>query len=276
MTKLYYGSVLSDGIRIQYYMTGEEKPPILLVHGLTDNGFSWNRLPVHLMRIYNVVVMDTRGHGFSGCGDQPFNLHDEAKDMATIVSELGLHQPAIIGHSRGASIAGTTVSDYPDLFSACVLIDPPWDGQFATTDAAELEGIAEQWRTSTNKMKKLKHDDLVRMGKRANTKWDESEFMQWAQAKFQVQENAFLGLTTSIESLQVLLPKIKCPGLVMTGNRENGALLGQDTVEEMKSLWENLETAHFPDAGHAIHRDNYREFLSVLDPFLKRIRRKTF
>ena len=274
MTKLYYGSVLSDGIRIQYYMTGEEKPPIMLVHGLTDNGFCWNRLPIHLMKIYNVIVMDTRGHGFSGCGDQPFSLHDDAKDMATIVRELGLQKPVIVGHSRGASIAGTSVADYPELFSACVLIDPPWDGQFATDDPAELEAIAEQWRTSTRKMKKLKHDDLVRMGKRANPNWDESEFMQWAQAKFQVQENAFLGLTTSIGPWQELIPKIKCPGLLMTGNQEKGALLGQETAEEMKGIWKNLETAHFPEAGHNIHRDNYREFLSVLEPFLKRIRRK--
>ncbi|MBI9048213.1 MAG: alpha/beta hydrolase [Anaerolineaceae bacterium] len=273
MTKLYYGSVISDGLRIQYYMTGEEKPPILLVHGLTDNGFCWNRIPIHLMRNYNVVVMDTRGHGFSGCGNEPFDLHDEAGDMAAIIKELGLVKPVILGHSRGASIAGTAAADYPNLFSACVLIDPPWDGNFATQDQADLDAVADEWRKSTAKLKSVKHDDLVRLGKRANPSWDESEFFQWAQAKRQVQDNAFLGLTTAIGSWQELVPKIKCPGLLMTGDQQKGALLKADTAEEMKAYWKNLETAHFSDAGHSIHRESYRDFLSVLDPFLKRIRR---
>jgi pimeloyl-ACP methyl ester carboxylesterase len=273
MTKLYYGSVMSDGIRIQYYMTGEEKPPILLVHGFTDNGLSWNRVPIHLMRIYNVVVMDTRGHGFSGCGEGPFNLHDEAADMKVLVDALHLTKPVIMGHSRGASIAATASADYADVFSGCILIDPPWDAKYSNQTYEERIADAEDWRNVINKMKTLSYDNLLRMGKRKNPGWDASEFFQWAQSKYQMQENALQGIMTTIEPWQELVPKIKCPGLMLTANVEKGGIMDPKTAEEAKLYWNTLETAHFPNAGHNIHRESYQEFLDVIDPFLKRIRR---
>jgi N-formylmaleamate deformylase len=273
MTKLYYGSVLSDGIRIQYYMTGEEKPPIMLVHGFTDNGFCWNRIPVHLARIYNVVVMDTRGHGFSGCGNEPFSLHDEARDMMALVEELHLHKPVIMGHSHGASIAATAVVDYPDTFSATILIDPPWEDKFFNQTDEERRISAEEWRTVVNKMKKLPHEKLIRMGKQKNPTWDDSDFFQWAQSKYQMRDEAILGILLPYDSLEEALPKIKCPGLILTGNPEKGALVNPETIERVKRLWKNVEVVNFPEAGHNIHRECYREVLNTVDPFLKRIRR---
>jgi N-formylmaleamate deformylase len=273
MTKLHYGSVNSDGIRIQYYMTGEEKPPILLVHGFSDNGFCWNRIPVHLARIYNVVVMDTRGHGFSGCGDEPFTPEDEARDMLTLVKELNLQKPVIMGHSHGASIAASAAANYPDVFAGVVLIDPPWGERFAKQTVAERQKRADEWRTGIGKMKALTHDELIRLGKQTNPTWDDSEFFQWAQSKFQMQDKAFLAIIKEGAPWQELAAKIKCPGLLMTGNPEKGALITPELVEEARLLWKKTESLYFPDAGHNIHRESYREFLNGLDPFLKRIRR---
>ena len=273
MTNLYYGSVLSDDIRIQYYMTGEEKPPILLVHGFTDNGFCWNRIPVHLARIYNVVVMDTRGHGFSGCGDEPFGLHDEARDIMAIVEHLHLRKPVIMGHSHGASMAATAVVDYPDIFAGVVLIDPPWGDKYDDQTPEERQASADEWRSVVNKMKRLNHDQLVRMGKQKYPDWDESEFFQWAQSKLQMKDNAMLGLMKPYDRLEDALPKIKCPGLILTGNPEKGAIVTPATVERIQKLWKKVEVVNFPEAGHNIHRESYREFLNAIDPFLKRIRR---
>jgi pimeloyl-ACP methyl ester carboxylesterase len=273
MTKLHYGSVHSDGIRIQYYMTGEEKPPILLVHGFSDNGFCWNRIPVHLAKIYNVVVMDTRGHGFSGCGNEPFTPNDEARDMVALVNELNLHKPVIMGHSHGASIAAAAAADFPNVFLAAVLIDPPWGGRFEQQTDEDRQTRADEWRAGIAKMKAASHEEVMQMGKQKHPGWDESEYFQWAQSKHQMQDNAFLAIVKAGEAWQEQVARIKCPGLLMTGDPQKGGLVTPEIAAEAKKIWKNLETMHFLNAGHNIHRDSYREFLNGLDPFLKKIRR---
>lgn len=273
MANLYYGSVLSDNIRIQYYMTGEEKPSILLVHGFSDNGLSWNRIPVYLMKLYNVVIMDTRGHGFSGCGDEPFGLHDEARDIMAIVNQLQLVKPVIMGHSHGASMAATAAVDNPGIFAGLILIDPPWGGTFDNQTLEDRQGSADEWRKVIGKMKRLSHDQLVRMGKRKYPAWDESEFFQWAQSKLQMQDNAMLSFMKPYDALEDALPKITCPGLILTADPEKGAVVTPETVDRVKRLWNAVEVVHFPDAGHNLHRECYPEFITAIDPFLKRIRR---
>ena len=69
MAKLFYGHVPVDGVRINYYRTGGEKPPIILLHGFSDNALSWNQVPVFLEADFDVVLIDARGHGSSGLAE---------------------------------------------------------------------------------------------------------------------------------------------------------------------------------------------------------------
>ena len=75
MNKLYYGSVRANGIKIQYYRTGEDKQPVVMLHGLTDSGLCWNYLAMALEPEYDVVLLDARGHGMSEKPAQVFQVH---------------------------------------------------------------------------------------------------------------------------------------------------------------------------------------------------------
>ena len=35
--------VTANGIRLHYWRTGGDKPPLVLSHGITDSGLCWNR-----------------------------------------------------------------------------------------------------------------------------------------------------------------------------------------------------------------------------------------
>ncbi len=37
------GNVAVNGISIHYHRTGGDKPPMLLLHGITNNGLCWTR-----------------------------------------------------------------------------------------------------------------------------------------------------------------------------------------------------------------------------------------
>jgi N-formylmaleamate deformylase len=115
-----------NGVRLHYYRTGNEnKRPLLLVHGFSDNGLCWTPTARNLESEYDVIMPDMRGHGLSE-RVQPGEKVDMAADLAGLIRTLELSSPIICGHSMGAMIAYQIGVRFPELTSALVLEDPPW------------------------------------------------------------------------------------------------------------------------------------------------------
>ena len=79
-------------------------PPVLLVHGITDNRSLFAPLVERLAPRHTVVRFDLRGHGESTpspVGD-PFVMVD---DLEAVRRAVGVTRPAIVGHSFGGFLA---------------------------------------------------------------------------------------------------------------------------------------------------------------------------
>lgn len=48
--------VVANGVRIHYYRTGENKPPLVLSHGRTEKGLNWTRVAQSLEKDYDVII----------------------------------------------------------------------------------------------------------------------------------------------------------------------------------------------------------------------------
>ena len=91
-------------MRLHYYRTGHgDKPPLVLVHGFSDNGLCWSRTAHDLEAEYDVVMPDMRGHGLSA-RMRPGDDVDMAADLAGLIRGLGLTRPIVGGHSMGAMV----------------------------------------------------------------------------------------------------------------------------------------------------------------------------
>src|SRR5260370_10427248 len=83
MTEWSEGNVQANGITIHYYRTGDNnKPSILLLHGVTDSGLCWSRVAHDLEDDYDVIMTDARGHGRSGGSVMAFSIMLLADDAA--------------------------------------------------------------------------------------------------------------------------------------------------------------------------------------------------
>src|SRR5437867_1163098 len=118
------GDVVANGIKIHYYRTGGDKPPLVLSHGATDNGLCWTRLARALESEYDVVMPDARGHGLSDAPEGGYTSAERAADLAGLIEALRLNRPAVGGHSMGAGTTLRLVADYPDVARCAVLEDP--------------------------------------------------------------------------------------------------------------------------------------------------------
>ena len=51
------------------HITGGNKPPLILLHGLMTNGVCWKGFAHVLEKEYDVIMPDARGHGNSSVPD---------------------------------------------------------------------------------------------------------------------------------------------------------------------------------------------------------------
>src|SRR5438034_938510 len=57
------GDVEANGIRLHYTRTGGSKPPLVLAHGVTDDGLCWTPVAEALAPDYDVIMVDERVTG---------------------------------------------------------------------------------------------------------------------------------------------------------------------------------------------------------------------
>jgi len=104
------GYAPANGIKIWYAVFGRGESVILLHGGLANSNYWGNQVPV-LSKYYQVVVMDSRGHGRSSRNEQPFGYDLMASDVIGLMDYLKIQKSAIVGWSDGA-ILGLDIAIY--------------------------------------------------------------------------------------------------------------------------------------------------------------------
>jgi pimeloyl-ACP methyl ester carboxylesterase len=102
-----------DGTTIAFDVhAGGDGTPVILVHGITESAVTWDPLVARLTQGRRVVAIDLRGHGRSGTADE-YDLGSMAGDVATVVAQLGLEAPHLVGHSLGGAVVSAVGAVMP-------------------------------------------------------------------------------------------------------------------------------------------------------------------
>lgn len=88
-------------------------PPIVLVHGNTEDRRGWDPVVELLEDSFRCVRLDLRGHGESSDADD-YSALAMAEDVATVVAEAGIDEPPLlVGHSLGAVVVTAYAAGAP-------------------------------------------------------------------------------------------------------------------------------------------------------------------
>ncbi len=274
MPRLFYGHVMNGDVKIHYYRTGDEKPPVVLLHGITDYGLCWNQLALRLEPEYDVVLVDARGHGLSSAPSEGYTADNLAEDVAVVIRLLELNRPVLIGHSIGAETAAVVAARYPELVNGVVLEDPPWFGAGLRESEPERRAMVDHWRQSIVEMRTKSLEELVEVAREKYPQCDEAEHFHWAKAKQQAHpEVAQKFMEAPLDWLE-LAQQMRCPALLITGDPALGALVTAEVASQVGRAWKNGQVVHIPKAGHSIHRAQFEPFYEVVIRFLAQRRWK--
>ena len=121
------GAVQVNGASIWYAMFGSGLPVVLLHGGLANSNY-WGNQILALAQNYQVIVIDSRGHGRSTRSAAPFGYELMASDVLGMMDKLNLQKAAIVGWSDGAIIGLSLAMNHPDrvarLFAFAANSDP--------------------------------------------------------------------------------------------------------------------------------------------------------
>jgi N-formylmaleamate deformylase len=263
------GFVEANGLRVHYTRTGGSGSPVVLAHGVTDDGLCWTPVAEALAAEYDVIMVDARGHGRSEAGAGGFGITELASDLAGVIAALGLRRPAVLGHSLGAATALVLAGNYSEVPGVILLEDPPaWWVPGGRPDEAERRA---NMRARLIELKRKTREELIADQRTELPGWSEAELGPWADAKQRVSCDVwerFTGSPAASLDWPATLDRIACPTLLITADPERGAIVTEADGEALHGLVPQLRTAHIPGAGHSIRREQFARYLEVVRGFL--------
>lgn len=253
--------------KIHYNYSDNSKPPLILLHGATDNGMCWIPIADKLAKNYFVIMPDARGHGLTEAPKEDiFSVDRMADDVAFIIQTLQLQDPRVIGHSMGANVALLAGAKYPNLIHKIVLEDPfffqkmPW---YSKPLARLLMKILNWYSLSGF------YERIMKKGKKINPTWPEEVFKPWTEAKIQYREkdkNYILDMFNLRYLWRDYVAAIQCPLLLISSSR---GLLSDKKAKEALKLCKTATWVKIEGAKHNIRREQPEKFMTIVSNFLE-------
>ncbi len=107
-------------VQLQYVVRGSGQPLILL-HGNGEDNTYFSHQIVYFQRSYRVIAIDTRGHGKTPRGEEPFTISQFADDLYVFMKEHEIRRADMLGFSDGANIALLFTIRHPERVKRLIL-----------------------------------------------------------------------------------------------------------------------------------------------------------
>jgi pimeloyl-ACP methyl ester carboxylesterase len=253
VNKIPYGNnpkaghyVQANDAKIYYEVYGKGQAVVLLHGGLFGSTVEFSDFINKLKQNYLVIAISTRGHGKSELGTQPLTLDQRATDAMAVINAVTKDSVAVIGFSDGGYSAYKLAQMYPERVKKMIVMGAgeiyPGLREFKFTAKQAQEMDKPFWE---QQLKLMPEPNRV-----------EDLFIQVA--------NCYNNATVSKD----VLSAIKCPVLVMAGDRDGG-----NPVERVVSAARFIpksQIAIIPNAGHGCFLENFEATWASILPFMKK------
>ena len=138
-----------NGINLHYLDWGnEDKPKILLLHGLRGHCHSWDDVSAEFCKDYHIVALDQRGRGesdWASGGD--YSSQSFVADLEGFCEAVGFDKFTLIGHSMGGRNSMAFAGNNADKLENLVIVDigPDLDPRGSERITQELINVPEEF-----------------------------------------------------------------------------------------------------------------------------------
>jgi N-formylmaleamate deformylase len=207
---------------------------------------------------------DARGHGNSSSPKHGYRYADLAADVVSLIDELGLATPVLLGHSMGGMTAAVVASQSPKLLRGLIIADPTFLRPERQREVFESDVADQHRRVLSRPREELIAEIRIRHSRRSQ---EMNEL--FVQARFQTSVNAFEVLTPPNPDYMQLINTIDIPSLLIIGDA--GSVVSPQVAKEIARLNRRFEVIQIAQAGHGIPYDQPERFSAVVQTFLRSV-----
>ncbi len=267
---LHERRIVVQGVAVRYFAGGAGDPPIVLVHGLGGAAANWVAVAPELARRHKVVVPDLPGHGGSAGVPGLPNL----APFAQIVHEVAAREDALpalfAGHSLGAVVAVRHAVRYPDATLGIVLAGAA--GIRSTTRTAEvllsLTALVQPGRRLAPHRARIASSARFRTAVFGG--WGASDPVALTPTAADAllvdvplhTDVAAASSALVLDDVRPLLGRVRCPALVLWGDRDTQVPL-EDAFVYARALGAELRV--LADCGHLLVVERPAECVDAIE-----------
>lgn len=214
-------NVSNSGVSFEIHGKNE-KPCIILIHGLGLNKEIWQWLVPTLKKTYHVITYDLYGHGDSINPPETPSLSLFSKQINELLQRINKTKAILIGFSLGGMICRRFAQDYPEKTDALIILNSPYkrsnEAQSAVLNRlaqlksngpeATVEDALVRWFSNNYRSKNPKLLNVVRNWVMKNDP--------------KIYPTIYEVLATGLVEITSPIPKISCPTLIITANEDFG------------------------------------------------------
>lgn len=231
-------------------------PGFLFVHGLSSNARLWDQLAAQLP--HPSWSVDLRSHGDSDAPPLGYDTATAAADLATVITELGLDRPIVVGQSWGGNVVVQLAAKRPELVRAIGLVDGGW---------IDLQARFGSWRACEKALRPPKVDgtrveQMREWITRAHSEWSEAA-IEATVANLRTLPDGTLERRLPIDKHMMIvrsmwdeppgpyLPLISAPALLIPALAPTDPRASQVTAAA--ELMTGASIIWYPDSDHDLH-----------------------
>ena len=238
--------------------------PLLFIHGLGSCSEDWQPQIDYFRERYRTIACDLRGHGRSSKPRGPYSIEGFARDLASMLRELGIGPTHVVGISLGGMVAFQLAVDAPELVSSLVIVN---------SGPAVPAGTFKQRLPLYIRLVYARLLGLRAMAKmiakRIFPKPEQVELQRAFVARLAANETrCYLASLRAIFagwSVADRLAEIRCPVLVLASDQDYTPVA---LKEAYATRLPNARVVVVPDSRHALPMEKPRQFNDALASFL--------
>jgi pimeloyl-ACP methyl ester carboxylesterase len=248
-----------DGREVLYYQAGQGEP-LVVIHGGGGDARTWLSNMEVLAEKYTVFAPDLPGYGGSAPLDGKYYIPELTNFIKRFTERLGLEKFYLMGHSLGGGVALNMALNFPDKIKKLVLID-----------SLCLGSEIAFWVRLFSLPAIIKSVGHVFMAIMSSIKWvagllNPARYILALSPAAMSVGGSISTFREQTLSLEKRLPEVKMPTLVVWGSRDPVVPVMQ--AYRAALAIPNCKVKVFEKRGHNVHRDELKEFSSLLSRFL--------
>jgi pimeloyl-ACP methyl ester carboxylesterase len=264
---------LPNGMTLAYIEAGNPTgPPVVLIHGFTDNARDWVPLIPELDHSLRLIVVDIRGHGQSSKPECCYGRIDFAYDIRLLLDALKIERADIVGHSLGSIIAQTFAEYWPQRTRRVVLISSSGGARDGCAPpAGAVQPPTMDFRSQILQLKEpIDPDSKFMVDWWSSPTPVDAEFLRRqrrdaAAIPLRVWL-AVLGQGLAGPELQATLPQLTAPVLLIWGEKD--PIFGAKDRCSLRAALPAAQVRLYPELGHNPFWEDPAAVAAVINPFL--------